>query len=238
MAELKPGAAVAHDLGIYLGQIYGYVKRGLVVNHKEGGYPEGKGLIVDPDEVKSAWMKSKKKRVDDGSRKGPQPQHGPRIKGQKSKDEAGDEVRRTKRRLPDGTIISYENGQMASVLDGKAPRYTLAQVIGTTGHLTFLDDSNRRRHYSGTVIDNVVYGTDRLSLMLAKGIAHVERPTSVLGMLILAFVMEDKVDLAESLENWMISEGLEVHVPELMDIASEPDDDLYSVAAAKEEDTE
>lgn len=218
MAEPQPGAQVARDLGIPLGQLYSWVKRGLVVNHKEGGYPEGKGLIVDPTEAKLAWMSSKKK--------GPRAARSPREP--KAKRVAG-EPEPTKsgtRRLSTGTIVSYSSHATGSRFDEKKPPvYTLAQVLGAGNELTYVDTASERRiHYTGRVIDNTFYGTERLATMLAKGVARIENPVWVLGMILLAFVTEGKLELAESLESWMIDNDLEVRVPEIVDVGTIEDE--------------
>jgi hypothetical protein len=214
--ELKPGAQVAKELGIYLGQLYGWVKKGSVKNYKEDGYPNGKGLIVNPAEAKLAWMSSKKR----GSRgpKGTGPAH-PRSKGGGAIGSEGGS--RHTRKMAAGTIVSYAQGQSSTDLYAHRPKYNIGQVVGTTGRLTFIEDGDHRTHYNGVQIDSVVFPTDHLAHMLARGVAHIERPINVLGMVLLSFVAAGKEELAQSLEDWMIAEGLEVIVPELL----EPDDE-------------
>jgi hypothetical protein len=227
MAELKPGAVVARELGIYLGQLYGWVKKGTVKNHKEDGYPNGKGLIVDPDEARAAWMASKKK--------GPRTPREPRAKGTgRGSREPKAEAPRTKR-LKAGTIVSYERGQSGTSYEAHRPQFTIAQVLGSTGKLTFLDDGNHRIHYSGALIDDKVFTTERLSYWMARGVVRIERPHHVLGMVLLSFVMEGKEDLAQSLEDWMEANELPVQVPEIMDLPDDEGDDESAVAVASED---
>jgi hypothetical protein len=208
-------------LNIYLGQIYGWVKKGEIKNYLEGGYPEGKGILVDPNEVKIALLSSK--------RKGPR---GP----SKRKELDGGAVRRSRkgsngeatpepisRRLPTGAIVSYSKGQGGGELIPKPPKFNVGQVIGSTGKLTFLDDGNHRRHYTGVLINNIVFTTERLGTMMARGIARIEHPVPLLGMILLAFVTEGRLELAQSLEDWMTNEGLDVMVPELLDVSDEPE---------------
>lgn len=218
MGEIQPASKVAKDLGIYLGQIYGYHKRGLVKNHLVGGYPEGKGMTVDPDEVKAAWMGSKKKGPRDPSKK----RASKRANG--GADVGSEPAEPRTRKLKAGTIVSYENGRSAGAHEAGKPRYTVAQVLSSTGRLTFLDDGDHRRHYEGTQIDNTVFGTERLSTMLAKGVVRIEHPAPVLGMVILSLILENKVAVAESLEKWMEKNGLEVVIPEIIDLEDEDDE--------------
>lgn len=229
----QPGSVVARDLGIYLGQIYGWVKKGVVKNHLEGGYPEGKGILVEPNEVKLAWMSSKKK----GPRapRAPRASAGPKGRGAKSVEGEPSGGRGT-RRLHSGDIVSYGMGQQATDATLHRPRYNIAQVLGSTGHLTYLDDGNHRVRADGVQLDSVVFTTERLSRMMAHGVARIERPVNVLGMLILAFVVEGKVELAQSLEDWMNENDLPVLVPELMDLEEEPEEESQLVGASDDED--
>jgi hypothetical protein len=229
MAELEAGAKVARDLGIYLGQLYGWVKKGTVKNHKEDGYPNGKGLIVDPDEARAAWMASKKK--------GPRAPREPRAKGERGAGNGRQpkaEAPRTKR-LKAGTIVSYEHGQSGSSYESHKPQFTIAQVLGSTGKLTFIDDGDHHIHYSGALIDNKVFTTERLSYWMARGVVRIERPHHVLGMVLLSFVMEGREDLAQSLEDWMEANELPVQVPEIMDLPDDEGDDEAAVAVASED---
>lgn len=227
MAEPRPAAEVAKELGIYLGQIYGYVKNGSVKNYKEGGYPHGKGLIVDIDEVRTAWSGRKK---------------GPRKSSSKSsahgrQAEAGEAPRKAKAPRT-GTIISYSRGQNAAEHTPKVPKFNIGQVVGSVGTLTFLDDGERRRHYTGTIIGPNVFSTEGLARMLARGVAHIERPVNLLGMILLQFVTEGKVELAESLEAWMEENDIEVLIPELIDdalIAEEPEMPPVGIAVTGDE---
>ena len=232
MAEPQPGAQVARELGIYLGQLYGWVKKGTVKNYKEDGYPKGKGLMVDPVEAKLAWMSSKKK----GPRAAKTPGQQARASNRQPKSEYGGSEAPRSKKLKTGTIVSYEQGQPGHADYARRPTFNVAQVVGSTGQITFLDDGNRRVHYSGMVIDDLVFTTQRLSYMMARGVAHIERPHAVLSMVLLSFVLEGKVDLAQSLEDWMTSEGLDVQVPEIMDVPEDTEDEETAVAVGAEDD--
>lgn len=220
MAELQPGSKVAKDLGIYLGQLYGWVKAGKVKNHKPDGkyvVEGGKGLIVDPDEARAAWSSSKKKGPRDPSKAA---RSTGRVKGETVEAKQA----RTKG-LRTGTIVSYETGRNADGTKLGVPRYKVKQIVGANGRITFLDEGGRKMgSFSVVQIDQTVMLTERLATMLARGAAKIEKPVELLGMLILAFVTEGKVELAQSLEDWMIAEGLEVRIPEIVDM---PEDDSY-----------
>lgn len=218
MATPQPGSEVARELDIALARIYNYVKNGSVKNHKADGYPVGKGITVDIDEVRAAMGTKRARAPKPGSRKAK------RVTAV-APDTGATIVVKT-RKLKSGDIVSYERGRGAGT-DAKSPaaqpRYTVASVLAATSRLTFIDDGDHRRTYSGTQIDNSVFGTDRLSLMLAKGIARIEYPVPVLGMVILAFIAEEKIELAQSLEDWLIANDLPVQVPEIMDLDEEPE---------------
>jgi hypothetical protein len=221
MAAPEPGAVVAKAQGIYLGQIYAYIKKGLVVNHKVGGYPEGKGVEVDPDEVSAAMAHSR--------RKGGGPGKGKSGYVRKADRPARADTERPEpaktRKLKSGTIVSYDRGRAANGYNFQAPKFTVAQVIGANGRLTFMDDGDHRQSYGGVQIDNIVFSTDHLSLLMAKGAARIEHPVPVLGMVLLSFIMEGKVELAESLEGWLIANDVPVQIPEIIDTLDEAEDD-------------
>ena len=229
----QPGAAVARALGIYLGQLYGWIKQGKVKNYKEDGYPNGKGVEVLLEEARAVWMTSKKK----GPRAARTPGQQARVASKRAKraGEPADLIPREKRLKP-GTIISYEKGQPGHSDYARRPAFNVAQVVGSTGQITFLDDGNRRVHYTGMVIDDLVFTTQRLSYMMARGVARIERPHQVLGMVLLSFILEGNVELAQSLENWMLMEGLDVQVPEIMDVPEESADDETAVAVGADDD--
>lgn len=227
----QPGAAVARALGIYLGQLYGWIKQGKVKNFKADGYPNGKGVEVLLEEARAVWMTSKKK----GPRAARTPGQEARASSRRAKGEASTDAPRTKK-LKAGTIISYEQGQPGHADYARRPTFNVAQVVGSTGQITFLDDGNHRTHYTGMVIDDLVFTTQRLSYMMARGVARIERPHAVLGMVLLSFILEDNIELAQSLENWMLMEGLEVQVPEIMDVPDEVADDEAAVAVGADDD--
>jgi len=229
--DILPGAQVAKQLGIYLGQLYGWVKAGKVVNHKVGGYPEGKGVEVSLGEAKAAWMASKKKT---GPRKAREPR-APKVRNAEGQLVAEP----PRRRLKTGQIVSYSSQPTKAMFDQtRRPRFTVAQVLGSNGHLTYLDPGKHRVTYDGRVLDDVVFLTDRLSTMLSKGVARIEDPVLVLGMVLLSFVVEERLELAESLESWMIENGLDVHVPEIVDVGVATDDDEDTAAEEEDDDDE
>lgn len=211
-----PASAVAKELGVALAVIYGMVKRGDVKNHLAGGWPTGKGLEVDIAEVRAAR----------GSKKTRAPKtRTPKTVKVKDPDSGETVTVSTKaRKLPQGTIVSYDKGRGAGVAANSPaakPRYSVAQVLAATGRLTFMDDGDHRRTYNGTQIDNTVFSTDRLSLLMAKGVVRIEHPVPVLGMVILSLIMDEKIELAQSLENWMIKNDLQVRIPEIMELEDE-----------------
>lgn len=228
MATPEPGAKVAKDLNIYLGQIYGYIVKGTVKNHKADGkhvIPGGKGTLVDPDEVRAAMSSGRRKSTGPGKGKSSYVRKADRAA---RNDEAKPEPIKA-RKLAAGTMVSYERGRTANGTTVGQPKYTVAQVLGSTGKLTYLDEGNRRRHYEGTQIDNVVFFTDRLSTMMARGVAKIEKPTAVLGMILLSFIMDDQLDTAKSLEAWMVKNDIDVVIPEVMDLEDTDDDEAEPV---------
>lgn len=222
MAEPQPASEVAKALGIYLGQIYPMVEKGAVKNYKPDGkynVEGGKGLVVDIDEVRAA-MSTGRKRGGKGSR-------GPKAgsKAHARLDAAGAEgVRKArKEKLDTGQIVSYHGGVATG--SGKDYGSKMRVITGRYRSLTYLAGPGEGDHYH-------LFSTEKLRDLLAKGIAHLERPEGVLGMVIFHWLSEyaasdgsdaRKLKLAESLEKWLTANNLEVAIPEpiLMDEAAE-----------------
>lgn len=198
MAAPEPGAKVAKDLGIYLGQIYAYIKKGTVTNHKVGGYPDGKGIEVDPEEVKVAMASSRRR----GGKGGGKSKSTSRVH-RSSGDSAAAESERAarKERLATGQLISYHKGVTEY---GGDKGHAIAVLTGKGGHLTHLSSEDRYH----------LFTTEGLRNLLAKGIAKLERPEGILGLVMFHWIANDRTDLAIGLETWMESVGLEVSIPD------------------------
>lgn len=180
---LRPGAEVARELGIYLGQIYGYIKSGKVTNHKPAGE---KGTLVDPEEVKAAR--------DGGRRRGGKGGGAPR----EPKPEAA------KSRVKPGDIVSWDKGQMPG-FDAKG--HAVGQVTKVTARTVTMERPGVGSKYYFT--------QDRLGARMARDEVRLENPTGLLGMILLQWIRDDKIELAKSLEKWMDKHDIQVLIPEL-----------------------
>lgn len=217
MAAPEPGAKVAKDLGIYLGQIYAYIKKGTVTNHKVGGFPEGKGVEVDPDEVKAAMSSSRRR----GGKGGGKPKSSARVsRGDSVASEAAREAAKEAKRMKTGSLVSYDKG--LDPASGKSKGFAIRAVVGGTSKLTYLSDANRYH----------IFSTATLRENVAKGIAHLERPEGILSLVIFNWIVAERVDLAASLEAWMEKAGLLVSIP---DPIYEDEDAHASVSEEAEE---
>lgn len=238
MAEPRPAAQVAKELGIYLGQIYPLVQKGLVKNHKPDGkynVDGGKGLEVDIDEVRAA-MSSSRKRGGKGSR-------GPKA-GSKAHARVDPEAAKAaraakaagKKDLSVGTMISFHKG--ASVLEDDGFR---ARVIDK-GWTIYAITGRYRQHiayavHNGVPTKNTMFFNDMFRNALARGSAKVERPEAVLGMIMFQWIATDHLDLAASLEEWCEANGLTVNIPEPVFIEDdEPEGPAEDVTSDEDED--
>lgn len=197
MAEPQPAAQVAKELNIYLGQIYPLVQKGLVKNHKPDGkynVEGGKGLIVDIEEVRAAMSGSRKK----GGKGSRGPKAGSRAHAKADPSGAAIARRVSKEDFPVGTVISVKP---------YVPHIQFHAVTGRYRHMVYMDRK------PGATTDTLMW-TDSARMLLAKGIAKIERPEAVLGMIMFSWLANDRLDLASGLEEWMESVGLEVAIPD------------------------
>jgi hypothetical protein len=201
MASPEPGSKVAKDLGIYLGQIYGYLKKGTVTNHKVGGYPEGKGVEVDPDEVRAAMSSSRRR----GGKGGGKPKTSARGQGGRTGSVAEEEAKARAREVKKG----FKDGQLISYHRGASPARDLGHSINVvTSHygnrITSLNEADRYH----------AFATGTLREWVAKGVARLENPAGILGLVMFSWIADGKVDLAASLEEWMEAHDLPVSIPD------------------------
>lgn len=220
MGEPQPGAQVARDMGLALAQIYSLVKSGKVTNHKKDGYPIGKGLLVDPDEVTEARAGSRRKGT------GPGKSQGKATPTRKELREGAADTIGGRRgpKLKDGDIVSYHRGATpsAGAVPAKSKGHEIGVVLGHNRYHTYLEGD--RYH---------VFTTQKLNELMGLGIAHVERPVPLLGMIMLQWIRDEKVELAESLETWMEANGLEVVIPETI-VAEEESDSVAEPEPAEQ----
>lgn len=202
MSAPEPGAKVAKDLGIYLGQIYAYVKKGAVTNHKVGGYPDGKGIEVDPEEVKAAMASSRRRGGKGGGKpKGSAVRRSSSPTGSLAEEEAKRVAKATKAGFKDGQLLSYHKG----VTPGKDYGHAVRVVAGKYGSkITYLSENDRYHSFA----------TGTLREWIAKGVAHLESPEGILGLVMFSWISTGKVELAAGLEAWMEAHDLPVSIPD------------------------
>lgn len=215
MAAPEPGSKVAKDLGLALASIYGMIKSGKVVNHKKDGFPVGKGIEVDPDEVKAA-MASKRTRAPKGESSG--------RKASKAATEAmhealdDDEVARRQRRRASGDegntvrLKRYERGNFipCPVFPTHGSMYKMEGKGKDRFHCPHQEHDGRTRNNPAGFAPATqnVFTQDDLDL------ARSEPQLGRLGAIMLEWIYAGRTDLATSLESWLEKNKLPVWVPE------------------------
>lgn len=203
-SDIMPGAEVARELGIYLGQLYGWEKKGLNIHHEAPANAKSKSktwVSLSEAQTHAANIKHKGPRATnaDGTRsaKGPRPKS---VKVEKrAKVKAGD-------------IVSWDRGHMP---DYDSKGHSVAQVTGQTGRIVHLE--GQLSHGS----HNFVFTTESLAHRMAAGLVKLETPESVLGMVLLQWIRDSQDALAISLGEWADANGVEVVVPELVESLAE-----------------
>lgn len=218
MADPQPGSQVAKDLNIALARIYNYVKNGSVKNHKKNGFPLGKGIEVDPDEVRAAMEASAAKR----GNKAPRQPRQSKAKTQADNEamhEALDEEEREKRARKrasgeDGNTVRLKRREVGQrhpacpifpshgmvapveVSKGKPPRF----------HCWNQEHDGRPRTHSGGFAPATQSSFTEEEL-------HIEQPAGRLGVIMLEWINAGRTDLAESLETWTTKNKIPVWIP-------------------------
>lgn len=190
MANPQPGAQVAKELGIYLGQIYSYIKAGKVVNHKVGGYPDGKGVEVDVDEVRNTMSDSRRRRKSDDSGEPRQPRT--RTDGAPRRVKRSRDVDRPTYRhaqLTPMCPVDPDHGFMLPNDDERARKSGKVWMCTHQGH-----DGRPRATGVPTPATQFIFTDEE---------ARMPQPLGVLGRVMLEWIGSGHLDLASGLEKWM-----------------------------------
>jgi hypothetical protein len=200
MANPESGSKVAKELGIYLGQIYGYIKRGTVVNYKDGGYPEGKGIEVDLEEVRAAMSR--------GRSRGPR---APKVTG-----EAG----------PGGAVAVRRMKRSSKSIDRPVYRHSQLSPLCPVDpdHGNMISNEGAEAKKNGRIwmcTHNAHDGRPRATGLPAPAtqftftVEEVQYPQPVgpLGRMMLDWIDSGNLDLASDLETWCEDHGIEVWIP-------------------------
>jgi hypothetical protein len=200
MAEPQPGSKVAKELGIYLGQIYSYVKKGTVVNHKEGGYPEGKGIEVDIEEVRAAMSKGRGPR---GSRTPKEPKLDadgqPKQKRMKRSREV-DHPTRSFKKLSPACPVDEDHGALLPNDSVEGKKNGKIWMCTHQAH-----DGRSRHHNAGEEPPTQFTFTEEE--------AHLPPTVGLFGRLMLNLITNQRLDVAEELEKLAEWADIPVWIP-------------------------
>lgn len=203
-SDIKPGAEVARELGIYLGQLYGWERKGLNIHHTAPANAKSKS---------KTWVSLSEAQAFAGTIKHKAPKHhadGTEVpKGPKAKSVKAP----TRAKVKAGDIVSWDRGHVPGY-DEKG--HSVAVVTGQTGRIVHLEGQLPLRGGH-----NFVFTTESLAHRMAKGLVKLETPESVLGMVVLQWIRDAEDDLAISLASWADANGVDIIVPELIETSAE-----------------
>lgn len=227
MAAPEPGSKVAKDLGLALAQIYNHVKAGRVKNHKVDGYPTGKGVEVDPDEVRAAMSATGRSRK--GSGTGAAKSAG---SGRSRKATADDTA--TMHEAIDADEANRRARKRASGDDGNTVRlrrvdrtskYPFCPVNPAHGELAPDRESENKKkgviqyhcwhqEHDGRPKGHSAGFSPQTKSTFSEEEVLTPQPSGRLGVIMLEWIYAGRSDLAESLEGWMNKQDLPVWIPE------------------------
>lgn len=216
MAAPQPGSQVAKDLGLALAQIYNHIKAGRVKNYKADGYPNGKGIEVDPDEVKAAIASMAGRRKSSSAPKRTKVDKDAQAAMHDALD-AESEERKSRRKVGagDGNTVRlrrYERGAyyVCPVNPSHGSTYQMERAKGQKGpaqyHCSHQEHDGRlKSHPAGFApATQNVFTEEELS---------IPQPIGRLGAIMLEWIMAGRTDLSEGLEAWMTKQKLDVWIP-------------------------
>lgn len=222
--DIMPGAEVARQLDIYLGQLYGWEKKGLNIHQPQPPNATSKSKTwVSLSEAQALAGNIKHKAARSHTADGQPVAKGPRARAPKSS-----KIER-RAKVKAGDIISWDRGR---AVDGETKGHSIASVTGTPGRLINLEGMP---HGNG---HDYVFTSESLASRMAKGIVKLETPESVLGMVLLQWMRDEKDDLAVSLSKWLDDNGVDPIIPELIETPADEvayTDEAEVVAEEEEE---
>lgn len=194
MATPIPGSQAAREAGVALAQIYNYIKSGKVKNHKVGGFPDGKGVEVDLEEVlaaKSSGRAPRKPKVD--------AEGNPIVKA------TADGPKRMKRSkaLREVQHTPYARSSLRGV-----PR---CPVNPDHGYLISNDAGKGEKMWLCTHQGHDVVPPIQLSFTHEE--VNYPPQVGMIGRVMLDWIGSGHVDLAEDMEKFLVQHNLPVWIP-------------------------
>lgn len=224
MAETVPGSVAAKEAGLALAQIYNYIRKGLVKNHKADGWPTGKGVEVVLAEVIAARdSTARKPRAPKGSKAsgaGGRVSRKARHEEEVTMHEALDEEER-ERRARKRSSGDEGNSVRLTRADRSASKYPPCPIFPEHGNVSPTDmkkgqspkyhcwhqshDGRPRTHPGGFA--------PATQSTFTQTELEMPQPAGRLGVLMLEWIIAGRTDLSESLEAWCVKNKLPVWIP-------------------------
>lgn len=218
--ETVSGSAAAKELDLALAQIYNYIRTGKVTNHKKDGWPIGKGIEVNLEEVRAAKA-AIKTRAPRGST--PKASRQTKATSKAAIHEALDDEAEEKK-AKRAAARAHDNGGNTVRLK-RYERHTFYSCPVNPGHgsLVKLDNNNKKgaaerfycshQSHDGRARSHGAGFAPPTQNVFSEEELRLPQPVGQLGEIMLNWIANGRTDLSESLEAWMIKNKLEVWIP-------------------------
>lgn len=218
MGEIKSGSEAAKEVGVALAVLYNHIRAGRVVNRKAGGWPLGKGIEVDMDEVRAAI--SAPKRTKSGAPRAPR---GSKKAAHEMHEQLDAEREATNRRKAKEANARGDNPHAVRLHRYERGAVSVCPVDPSHGAMFAVE---RARVKGGRTLYCAHVMHDGRSTHQLGGFspqtqnyftpeeAQIEQPAGRLGLIMLEWIYGGRADLAEDLEVWMEAHDLTVWIPE------------------------
>ena len=213
MGEIKKGSEAAKEVGVALAVLYNHIRAGRVSNRLAGGWPLGKGIEVDMDEVRAAVSASKAKSSGRAPRRTKvdkdvahaihdeldrEETNRKRAREANARGDNEQAIRLHRYNRVDTAACPVEPSHGALITAEKPAKGGRPFYCSNVAH-----DGRSTHHIGGFAPQTQCYFT-----------IEETQKDGRLGVIMLEWLYAGRADLAEALETWMEKHGLEVWIPE------------------------
>lgn len=222
MATIVSGSEAAKQTGLALAQIYNHIRAGRVKQHKADGWPEGKGVEVDIDELKSAIANhSRTPRASKGP-KAPREGKTSRKAREEAFHEALENESEEKRAKRAAARAHDDGGNTVRVRRYERNAFVACPVNPNHGSMYKMDRGSAKgpdkyhcahQQHDGRPKNHPAGFAPQTQNVFTADELNIPSPIGQLGEIMLGWISAGRTDLAESLESWMTKNKLDVWIP-------------------------
>lgn len=225
--ETVPGAEAAKECGVALAQLYNHIRAGRVTNYKKGGWPTGKGIEVNLDEVRAALASTVRKprtpKGASGASGGGRVSRKARHEDEVAMHEAlsADEAERRQRKRSSGD----EGNTVRLVRRERGSRNPPCPVNPAHGEVVPVERNPKAKsnvpvqyqcthqEHDGRMKGHPGGFAPATQFIFTEDELNTPQPVGALGVIMLSWIMSGQPDLSDSLEAWMTKNKLPVWIP-------------------------